>query len=57
MIEISVDFKHRDIVRIFLSFVLHGDFTDEDVWFYLKFHHQLNENESWSEYIKTYTYP
>ncbi len=50
-----IDFKHRDIVE-FLSFVLQDDFTSEDVWFYLKFHHQLNENENWSEYIKAYTY-
>lgn len=50
-----IDFKHRDIVE-FLSFVLQNDFSNEEVWFYLKFHHQLNADENWSEYIKAYIY-
>jgi hydroxymethylglutaryl-CoA reductase (NADPH) len=50
-----IDFKHRDIVE-FLSFVLQDDFTANDLWFYLKFHHQMNENENWAEYIKAYSY-
>lgn len=50
-----IDFKHRDIVE-FVSFVLNDNFTEEDVLFYLKYHHHLNENENWQEYIKAYIY-
>lgn len=50
-----IDFKHRDIVE-FLSFVLNDDFTSDDLRHYLKYHHQLNENECWKEYLKAYKY-
>ncbi|AOW10367.1 phosphotransferase [Flavobacterium gilvum] len=50
-----IDFKHRDIVE-FLSFVLNDNFTNEDLFHYLKFHHNLNENECWLEYLKAYKY-
>src|SRR4029079_2008195 len=50
-----IDFKHRDIVE-FLSFVLNDDFTSTDLIQYLKYHHTLNENECWKEYLKAYKY-
>jgi len=50
-----IDFSHRDIVE-FLSFVLPKNFKKEDLMFYLKYHYQLYDSESWDEWLKAYRY-
>lgn len=50
-----IDFPHRDIIE-FLSFVLPVNFKNEDLLFYLKYHHQLYDSEPWEEWLKAFRY-